>query len=470
MEPGLVIVAIFVALGIGLALGWLIWRGGAAEVPGLRQAVEAMRGERDTARLDLSAARAAADRLPAIEAALENARHRIAELAEANAGFVRGEEERAASHAAQLAQLKEMEAKVEDRFRHLAGQALTEAQSLLLKRADERFAEQGAKNEGQLRALLSPVEATLKRYEEGLQKVEAARVGSYGELKTAVAQLVAGNEVVRQETQRLTNVLRSSPKARGRWGEEQLRNILESAGLAENVDFSLQSTVSDGEKQLRPDCVINLPGDRCIVVDVKCPLVHFEQAYDEEDEGRRAALLLQHANALKAYANDLGRKAYWRQFDLSPDFVVMFVPGEHFLSAAAERAPELIDGAFRQGVIIASTINMLALAKVMAGMWRQEALAAQAQEVAEVGKELYRRLVTMGNHVHKLGRNLNLAASAYNDFVGSLDSQVMTQARRFEALKVDTGGKAIEALPMVDTAVRVSTKLLPTEASADAAE
>lgn len=470
MEPGLAIVAIFLALAIGLALGWLVWRGGAAEVPGLRQAVEAMRGERDAARLDLSAARAAADRLPAIETALESARQRIADLAEANAGFVRGEEERAASHAAQLAQLKEMEAKVEDRFRQLAGQALTEAQSLLLKRADERFAEQGAKSEGQLRALLSPVEATLKRYEEGLQKVEAARVGSYGELKTAVAQLVAGNEVVRQETQRLANVLRSSPKARGRWGEEQLRNILESAGLAENVDFSLQSTVSDGEKQLRPDCVINLPGDRCIVVDVKCPLVHFEQAYDEEDEGRRAALLLQHANALKAYANDLGRKAYWRQFDLSPDFVIMFVPGEHFLSAAAERAPDLIDGAFRQGVIIASTINMLALAKVMAGMWRQEALAAQAQEVAEVGKELYRRLMTMGNHVHKLGRNLNLAAGAYNDFVGSLDSQVMTQARRFEALKVDTGGKAIEALPMVDTAVRVSTKLLPTEAAADAAE
>lgn len=470
MEPGLAIVAIFVALGIGLALGWLIWRGGAAEVPGLRQAAEAMRGERDSARLDLSAARASADRLPAIEAALESARQRIADLAEANAGFVRAEEERAASHAAQLAQLKEMEAKVEDRFRQLAGQALTEAQGLLLKRADERFAEQGAKSEGQLRALLSPVEATLKRYEEGLQKVEAARVGSYGELKTAVAQLMAGNEVVRQETQRLTNVLRSSPKARGRWGEEQLRTILESAGLAENVDFSLQSTVSDGEKQLRPDCVINLPGDRCIVIDVKCPLVAFEQAYDEEDETRRAALLLQHANALKAYANDLGRKAYWRQFDLSPDFVIMFVPGEHFLSAAAERAPDLIDGAFRQGVIIASTINMLALAKVMAGMWRQEALAAQAQEVAEVGKELYRRLMTMGNHVHKLGRNLNLAAGAYNDFVGSLDSQVMTQARRFEALKVDTGGKSIETLPMVDTAVRVSTKLLPTEASADAAE
>lgn len=456
------ILAIFFALAIGLGLGRLIWHGAAAELPQLKRASDALREERDFARLSLSGARAAADRLPAVEAALESARARAAALAEANAAFARGEEERAASHAAQLAQLKEMEAKVEDRFRQLATQAMTEAQAQFLKRADERFAEQGAKNEGQLRALLTPVETTLKRYEEGLQKVEAARVGSYGELKVAVAQLVQGNEVVRQETQRLTNVLRSSPKARGRWGEEQLRTILESAGLAENVDFTLQSSVNDGEKQLRPDCVINLPGGRCIVIDVKCPLVAFEQAFDEEDETRRAGFLLAHANAMKSYANDLGRKSYWRQFDLSPDFVIMFIPGEHFLSAAAERAPDLIDTAFRNGVIIASTINMLALAKVMAGMWRQEALAAQAQEVAEVGKELYRRLAVMGSHVQKLGRNLNQATGAYNDFVGSLESQVLTQAKRFEALKVETGGRSIEAMPLVDTVVRPLTKLLPT--------
>jgi len=190
MDATLAIVAIFVALGAGLLVGWLVWRGAAAELPGLRQAVEGLREERDAARLSLTAARAAADRLPGVEAALEAARTRGAELAEANAGFVRGEEERAAAHAAQLAQLKEMEAKVEDRFRQLATQAMAEAQAQLLKRADERFAEQGTKQEGQLKALLSPVEATLKRYEEGLQKVEAARVGSYGELKTAVAQLV----------------------------------------------------------------------------------------------------------------------------------------------------------------------------------------------------------------------------------------------------------------------------------------
>jgi DNA recombination protein RmuC len=207
--------------------------------------------------------------------------------------------------------------------------------------------------------------------------------------------------------------------------------------------------------------VINLPGERCIVVDVKCPLVAFEQAFDEDDEVRRTDLLLQHATAMKTYAGDLGRKGYWRQFDRSPDFVIMFIPGEHFLSAAAERAPDLIETAFRSGVIIASTINMLALAKIMAGMWRQETLAAQAKEVAEAGKELYKRLTVMGGHVTRLGKNLSQATGAYNDFVGSLESQVLTQAKRFETLKVETGGRAIEPVPMIDTAARQLTKLDP---------
>ena len=380
---------------------------------------------------------------------------------------MRGEAERTHAHDAQLAQLKEMEAKLDARFGELAGKALGDAQAKFLERADQRFAQASEKGEAQLKALLNPVETTLKRYEEGLARVEKDRVGSYESLKEAVTQLTQGNDVVRRETARLTNVLRSSPKHRGRWGEEQLRTILESAGLAENVDFELQASVTDGERQLRPDCIIRLPGGRCIVIDVKCPLVHFEAAYDEEDEVRRLELLLAHANAMRSYAGDLGRKGYWRQFDLSPDFVIMFIPGEHFLSAAAERAPDLIEQAFRGGVVIASTINMLALAKVMAGIWREEAITRQAEEIGKLGKELYARLATMGRHVDKLGRNLAQATGAYNDFVGSLESQVMTQARRFETLKVDTGARPIETLPVVETAVRPLTKL--TVANEDAA-
>jgi DNA recombination protein RmuC len=481
VEPIVAIILAVAALVAGLAVGWMM--AGRAAAP-LRADLEIARAETAAARVEtdkwrtdcnkafvnLEAERRTAERAEALDAELRAERERASSLAAKVAAFERGEAERQHAHEQQLAQLRDLETKLEAKFADLAGKAVEGAHDTFLKRAEERLGHAGRQNEEKLKTLLQPVETTLKRYEAGLKEVEQARVGSYEALKEAVSQLSQGNETVRRETQRLANVLRSSPKHRGRWGEEQLRTILASAGLAENVDFTLQASVSDGERQLRPDCVIHLPGDRCIVVDVKCPLVAFEQAFDEEDEIVRADLLLQHAAAMRSYANDLGRKGYWRQFDLSPDFVIMFIPGEHFLSAAAERAPDLIEAAFRNGVIIASTINMLALAKIMAGMWRQESLAAQAKEVAEAGKELYKRLAVMGAHVSKLGRNLSLATGAYNDFVGSLESQVMTQAKRFEALKVETGGKAIEALPLVETTPRPLTKLTSPADEADDAE
>lgn len=460
MDPILATALPLLALLVGVGLGWALW--GRARVLAEKQARAAETG--------LALARQQAEAAGLLRATLEAVTRERDEALRGVAEAAAVAREREAAHAAQLRQLVEARDALSAQFSEVGARLLHEAQAQFLQRADERFAHHGEKSEGQLKALLAPVESTLKRYEEGLAKVEKERVGSYAELREAVTQLTQGNEIVRKEAARLTNVLRSSPKARGRWGEEQLRTILESAGLSENVDFALQSSVKDGEQQLRPDCVINLPGGRCIVVDVKCPLVHFEEAFDEEDEARRASLLLSHANAMKSYAAGLGRKGYWRQFEQSPDFVIMFIPGEHFLSAAAERAPDLIESAFHNGVIVASTINMLALAKVMAGMWRQETLAEQAKDVAEAGKELYRRLATMGGHVSKLGRNLQLATGAYNDFVGSLESQVLTQAKRFESLKVETGGKAIEALPIVDATTRPLTKLVSGEEQAEAAE
>jgi DNA recombination protein RmuC len=449
MDSSLILFVIL-ALATGAALGWFL---------GGRQAA-LYRKERDDRTEDF---RKAITDLAGMQDKLDEARQACSDARAECAGLSAAREAQERSFQERLAEIKDAREALSAQFSEIGGKLLGEAQKNFLERADARFNQAGEKHEEKLKALLQPVETTLKRYEENLAVVEKERQGTYGELKEAVAQLALGNETVRRETQRLANVMRSSPKARGRWGEEQLRTILEAAGLAENVDFALQASVSDGERQLRPDCVIKLPGDRCIVVDVKCPLVAFEQAYDEEDEVRRLELLLQHAAAMRSYAADLGRKGYWRQFDLSPDFVIMFIPGEHFLSAAAERAPDLIEAAFKNGVIIASTINMLALAKIMAGMWRQETLAAQAQEVAEAGKELYKRLTVMGGHVSKLGRNLGLATGAYNDFVGSLESQVLTQAKRFETLKVETGGRTIEPVPMIDTSPRQLTKLDPTE-------
>ncbi|MEO8175797.1 MAG: DNA recombination protein RmuC [Sphingomicrobium sp.] len=445
MDGSVILVAV-VALGLGALIGWLF--GSRAAAAGA-QVTDSLRSQLDAVIEERDANRSAATELAGLRAA---------------------HDERERAFAREMESLREARESLSAQFAEIGGKLLGEAQDQFLKRADARFNQAGEKHEEKLKTLLQPVEHTLKRYEEGLAKVEKDRVGSYESLHQAVSQLVQGNDQVRKETQRLANVMVSSPKARGRWGEQQLRTILESAGLAENIDFTLQDSISDGERLLRPDCVINLPGGRCIVVDVKCPLVAFEQAFDEEDDGRRAALLLQHAAALKTYAADLGKKGYWRKFDLSPDFVIMFVPGEHFLSAAAERAPDLIEAAFRNGVIIASTINMLALAKIMAGMWRQEAIAAQAQEVADVGKELYKRLAVMAGHVAKLGRNLGLATGAYNDFVGSLESQVLTQAKRFEALKIETSGKVIETMPIVEASPRPLTKIAPASDETVAAE
>ena len=432
---GTIIAFVVFALAVGALVGWLL---GSRQAAAARQVTENLRLQLDAVTGERDAARPALQELAALKAA---------------------QQEREKAFEERMTELKDVKGVLSAQFSEIGGKLLSEAQKAFLERADARFEQAGEKNEAKLKSLLQPVEATLKRYEESLGEIEKARNASYGELKQAVAQLTQGNDQVRKETQRLANVMVSSPKARGRWGEEQLRTILESAGLAENVDFTLQSSVSDGERTLRPDCVINLPGGHCIVVDVKCPLVAFEQAYDEEDEERRSALLLQHAAALKTYANDLGRKGYWRHFDQSPDFVIMFVPGEHFLSAAAERAPDLIETAFRNGVIVASTINMLALAKIMAGMWRQEALAAQAKEIAALGKELHARIQTMGSHVVGLGRNLRLATDAYDDFVGSLDAKVLTQAKRFEELKVADGNKPIVDPQRIDFTPKVSAKL-----------
>lgn len=433
MDASLIIVAI-VTLALGALIGWLF---AGRETAGAKQTIESLRMQLDGVASERDEAR---DQIGPLSAELARLR------AEAE-HFDQRMKDLAANRDALVTQ-----------FREIGDQLLEKAHKDFLAKAGERFTEADKATQAKLQNLLQPVEATLKRYEEGLQRVEKEREGSYRELQQAVAQLSVGNDQVRKETQRLANVMGSSPKARGRWGEEQLRTILEAAGLAENVDFSLQESVSDGERQLRPDCVISLPGDRTIVIDVKCPLVAFEQAFDEEDDTRRSELLRQHAAALKSYAADLGKKGYWRQFEKSPDFVIMFVPGEHFLSAAAERAPDLIETAFRNGVIIASTINMLALAKIMAGMWRQEALNAQAQELGRVGSELHGRLATLAGHITRLGRNLEQANGNFNAMVGSLESQVMTSAKRFEELGAGSG-KPIEPLPMVEAAPRPLTKL-----------
>jgi DNA recombination protein RmuC len=364
------------------------------------------------------------------------------------------------------ARMKEMiEAKeaLTAQFHEVGAKLLSEAQKQFLERADARFNQASEKSDAQLKALLQPVEATLKRYEEGLSKVEKERVGSYEALREAVTLLHAGHSQVRDETRNLVNALRSSPKARGRWGEQSLKNVLEQAGLSPYADYQSEVSVETEDGRLRPDVIVRLPGGRKLIIDAKCSLNAYLDANEQVDEALRTEHLKAHAASIRVHAQKLGSKNYWDQFGDAADYVVMYIPGEHFLTAALEQDDGLWEWAFERRVLLATPTNLVAIARTVSSVWRQEKIAEEAAEIARLGKELHSRLATMGGHVARMGRNLELAMGAYNAFVGSLETQVMTQARRFETLEVSSGTKEIEALPVVEGAPRPLTKLFPTE-------
>ncbi len=433
------------------------------------RAGETYRQERDAAMTSRAAAeqeaaglRPTAARAAELDRQLAEARAEKEALAAAKAAYERGEQERADAHAAQLSQLKELEAKVEARFAELAAKAVDGAHDRFLKQAAERFGHAEKQSEEKLKALLQPVESSLKRYDDKLDGIEKARNSSYGELREAVRLLHDGHGQVRDETRNLVNALRSSPKARGRWGEQSLKNVLEQAGLSSYCDFETEVSVDTGEGRLRPDMIVRLPGGRKLIIDAKCSLNAFLDANEASDDATRTAHLKAHAGSIRNHAQQLGSKAYWQQFGDAADYVVMYIPGEHFLTAALEQDDGLWDWAFERRVLLATPTNLVAIARTVATVWRQEKLAEEAAEIGRLGKELHARLATMGGHVAKLGRNLELANGAYNAMVGSLESQVMTQARRFEALEVAHGGKAIDDMPVIETTPRQLTKLSET--------
>lgn len=464
MDP-LLIFAAAVLILLAVGLGWFV---------GSRPAA-AMRAERDekaerfrAAITDLAAAEERARAVPALQEALDAARRECAAAQQQCARLASAQEEKERAFEARLAEMRAAREALSAQFSEIGGRLLGEAQRNFLERADARFNQAGERHEEKLKALLQPVETTLKRYEEGLSRVEKERVDHYAGLREAVEQVRAGQAQVKEEAARLVNVLRASPKARGRWGEQSLRNVLEQAGLSPYADYRAEVSVATEDGRLRPDVVVRLPGGRRLVIDAKCSLNAFLDAHDAVDEAARAAHLKAHAAAIRGHANQLGGKQYWQQFGDAADYVVMYIPGEHFLTAALEQDDGLWDWAFERRVLLATPTNLVAIARTVASVWRQEKLAEEAAEIARLGKELHARLATMGSHVVKLGRNLGLANDAYNAFVGSLESQVLTQAKRFETLEVAAGGKEIDALPVIDTVPRALTKL--SDDTAEAAE
>lgn len=428
------------------------------------ESLKAATDERNRAQQDAARLQPLAERAAAAEADLDKMRGEVRILAEAKAAFEQGQAERERAFTQQLAQVKELEAKLETRFSELAGKAVETAHDSFLKRAGEKLDYERKEHQAKLQNLLQPVEATLKRYEEGLQRVEAERKDSYGELRGVLGELRRDNGQVRDETRNLVNALRSSPKARGRWGEQSLRNVLVQAGLTEGIDFEMEVSLETADGRLRPDVVVNLPSNRKLVIDAKCSLNAFLEACEEVDEERRTACFRAHVASMRNHAQQLGGKDYWAQFGEAADYVIMYIPGEHFLTAALEQDPQLWEWAFERRVLLATPTNLVAIARTVASVWRQEKITEQAEVIAALGKELHSRIATMAEHVVRMGRNLATANDAYNKMVGSLETQVFTQAKRFEGLGSGSN-KEIASPPMVEVAPRPLTKLAPPAAN-----
>ncbi len=433
MDAGLIVVAL-IALAVGGLIGWLFGaRGqveGKATAQSLRMQLDGVVKERDEARDQIGPLNAELARL---RAESEHFDQRMKDLATNRDALV-------------------------TQFREIGDQLLEKAHKDFLAKAGERFNEADKATHTKLQSMLQPVEATLKRYEEGLQRVEKERVDHYAGLREAVELVRAGQGQVRDETRNLVNALRSSPKARGRWGEKTLQNVLEQAGLVEHADFATEVSVDTDDGRLRPDAIVNLPGGRKLVIDAKCSLNAFLDASEEADDERRSMHLTQHLNSMKTHVQQLGSKSYWSQFGDAADYVVMFIPGEHFLSAALEQDHSLWEWAFERKVLLATPTNLVAIARTVASVWRQEKLNEAAEEIAGLGKELHSRLSTMAQHMERVGKNLSTANAAYNQMVGSFESQVFSQARRFEALGAGSP-KELPEPPMVEAAPRQMTKL-----------
>jgi DNA recombination protein RmuC len=346
----------------------------------------------------------------------------------------------------------------------LRAQATATAEAVadqLVKRATEKFEAQGVLAQTKLEEQLKPVAQSLAKFHDQFVEDGKARAEATGGLKTQIEALLRASNETQTEARKLSTALRRGAGVQGRWGEQILLNVLESAGLIEHFDFDQQPSMDTEEGRRRPDVKVRLPGNGVIAIDAKCSLTAFLEAQEALDDATREAALNRYGQSIRAHVAGLSGKAYWDQFrdERSPDFVAMFVPGDGYLAAAIERVPDLMSQAMDRKVIIVTPTTLFALCKVVALGWRVQEQAENAKEIATLGRELYKRLSVMGAHVAGVGKSLGDAVGKYNAFVGSLEGQVLTQARRFEDLAVDHEGKSLPQLEALESAPRALGKL-----------
>ncbi len=472
-----VMVAIVLLLGIGF--GWFLgnrpvaeWRARHAERDGVAKDLD----EKFKAAIsDLAGASERAKVADGLAIALEQAR--LDHAAALSSGALRHSE-----IAAELAGLREKTANFEEQkrllveakeglskeFENAGAKVLAGAQEAFLKRAQDRFAESETTNAERIRSLLAPVGERLQKYEETVGKLEKDRVDAFGQLTGQIEAMRAGQEQVRAEAARLGNSLRNAPKARGRWGEQQLRNVLEQCGLAEHTDFVTEQSIDTDEGRLRPDAIVRVPGNKLLVIDAKVSLNAYQDAYEAQDDATRALHLTQHTVSMRNHIQTLAAKSYQSQFDDAPDYILMFVPGEHFIAAALEHDPRLWDYAFERRVLLASPTNLVAIARTIAQVWRQDGLAKEAREIGKMGGELYDRLAVAAEHMKRVGSGLSSAVDNYNKFVGSFERNVLSAGRRLKEKHIEIGKREIEEVPLVESAPRYGKDVLPALPLADA--
>ncbi|SUW17354.1 DNA recombination protein rmuC [Brevundimonas diminuta] len=359
---------------------------------------------------------------------------------------------------ARLALMEESRDSMAEFLKAQASQSAEAVATKLVARATETFQAQDRVARERMEAQLKPVSETLAKFQQHVTALEKARADETGGLKEQLNLLMAASTATRDEARRLTEALKGNTGRRGRWGEQTCRNVLEAAGMAGRFDFEEQnSSATDEGRQQRPDFIVKLPGGGMFVIDAKVSLAFADEA-DGDEEAQARAMSLRTAASMKTHVRQLSSKAYQDQFKPSPDFVAMFLPGDAFLAAALDHEPDLMTTAMASRVVIVTPTTLFALCKAVAYGWRAEEQARNAEDVAKLGKELYKRLSVMGGHAASVGKALDAAVSRYNQFVGSLESQVMVSARRFEDLKVDHEGKELPELNAVEQSPRALSR------------